>query len=161
MSGYTLPFSHIFQSTIKDFWKSEKWNQFHKSPIVYNWIYFFRFILWDPFCTPHPRLVTWSMLVELLDFKTMCLLYMARHCTVRLFMLDRPVSLNLKWGIIWCDNSMNIEKIDWNYFSKKLIKGGFKNQTKYLVCVFFSSCFVHNLHPAYFYFSMCIVIHTW
>jgi hypothetical protein len=44
-------------------------------------IYFFRFILLNPFCTPEPRLVTWSILVGLLDLNKMRHIYMARHCT--------------------------------------------------------------------------------
>jgi hypothetical protein len=59
-----------------------KWNQFYKLQIVFNLIYFFRFILLNPLCTPGPRLVTWSILVGLLDFKKMRQIYMARHCTM-------------------------------------------------------------------------------
>jgi hypothetical protein len=55
---------------------------FYKFQIVFNFIYFFRFILLNPFCTPDPRLVTWSILVGLLDFNKMRWIYMARHCTL-------------------------------------------------------------------------------
>jgi hypothetical protein len=58
-----------------------KQNQFYKLQIVFNMIYFFRFILLNPFCTPGPRLVTSSTLVGLLDLNKMRQIYMARHCT--------------------------------------------------------------------------------
>jgi hypothetical protein len=58
-----------------------KWNQFYKFQIVFILISFFRFILLNPFCTPEPGLVTWIMLVGLLDFNKMCQIFLARHCT--------------------------------------------------------------------------------
>jgi hypothetical protein len=44
-----------------------KWNQSYKFQIFFILIYLFRIILLNPFCTPEPGLVAWSMLVGLLD----------------------------------------------------------------------------------------------
>jgi hypothetical protein len=48
-------------------------------------IFFFRFILLNPFCNPDPRLVTSSTLFGLLDLNKMRQIYMARHCTLVLW----------------------------------------------------------------------------
>jgi hypothetical protein len=73
--------SDIFKQYSRFLKICNKWNQFYKFQIVFNLISCFRFILLNPFCTPKPRLVTWSMLVGLLDFNKMRQIYMARHCT--------------------------------------------------------------------------------
>jgi hypothetical protein len=83
MSSCGLQF---FSDFFKHYWRflkiCNKQNQFYKLQIVFNMIYFFRFILLNPFCTPEPRLVTWSILVGLLDFNQLRQIFLARHCTV-------------------------------------------------------------------------------
>jgi hypothetical protein len=77
-SNFFSDFSKHYQRFLKI---CNQQNQCYKLQIVFNLIYFFRFILLNSFCTPGPRLVTSSVFVGLLDLHKTRQICMARHCT--------------------------------------------------------------------------------